>query len=265
MPAPCSSCGAPVSGRFCAQCGAPAGAFSCGACGKEAAAGARFCDGCGAALAGVAVPRGAGSLRPVAPPAPAAAGGSLMPVVLAGVAVVAAIMVFVLRSQPAAPPIAAAGAPFASGGGAPPDLSTMTPREQFLRLHDRIMTAMEQGDTATFQQFTPMALMAYQNLPEVDPDVRYHAATLRLHSGDQAGARALTDSLVAADPTHLFGYMLRAALARFGGDPAGTTAAYRGYLASLEAELRKGRPEYLEHQQMLDRFTQSARAEAAGR
>ena len=189
-----------------------------------------------------------------------------MPIVVAGVAVIAAILVFVFKSQPPAPPPAGAGPAAASApAGGMPDLSTMTPREQFLRLHDRVMTAAEQGDTATFNQFAPMSLMAYQNLPEVDPDVRYHAATLRLHTGDIPGARALADSLTAERKDHLFGYMLRAAIARFEGNQAATAEAYRGYLAALDGELKAGRPEYGEHQSMLDNFTQTARAGVSGK
>jgi hypothetical protein len=181
-------------------------------------------------------------------------------------AVIGAILVFVFKSQPPALPPASAEAPFApAGAGTPPDLSQMTPRQQFLQLHDRVMSAAEQGDTATFNRFSPMALMAYQNLPEVDPDVRYHAATLRLHTGDIAGAQALADSLTAGQKDHLFGYMLRAAIARFEGKTAEVSKAYAGYLAALDAELKAGRPEYQEHKTMLDSFTQTARAGASSR
>ena len=254
----CSSCGAEASGKFCSHCGAPLAEQACAACGKANAPGARFCAACGAGLGGA---RAAPAPAPV--PVPTPAGSSpILPIALAGFAVIAAILVFVFKSQPAAPPpAAAASAPFASGGGGtPPDLSTMTPRDQFLRLHDRVMTAAEQGDTATFNRFSPMALMAYQNLPEVDPDVRYHAATLRLHTGDIAGAKALADTITAGQKNHLFGFMLRAAIARFEGNKAATAEAYRGYLAALDAELKAARPEYGEHQSMLDNFTQTARA-----
>ena len=187
-----------------------------------------------------------------------------MPIALAGVAVIAAILIYVFQSQPPPPP-AGANVPAAAGAQAGmPDLSTMTPREQFLRLHDRVMTAAEQGDTATFNRFAPMSLMAYQNLPEVDPDVRYHAATLRLHTGDIPGAKALADSLAMGQKDHLFGYMLRAAIARFEGNQAAAAEAYRGYLAALDGELKAGRPEYGEHQSMLDNFTQTARAGVSG-
>lgn len=256
----CPSCGAQSSGKFCSHCGAALGNPSCAACGKTNAPGARFCAGCGAGLGAGA--GGGGAARPASGGGPSS---SMMPIVVAGVAVIAAILVYVFKSQPPPPP-AEASAPVAAGqAGGMPDLSTMTPRQQFLRLHDRVMSAAEQGDTATFNQFAPMSLMAYQNLPETDPDVRYHAATLRLHTGDIPGARALADSLTAEQKDHLFGYMLRAAIARFEGNQAATAEAYRGYLAALDGELKAARPEYAEHQNMIDNFTQTARAGVSAR
>lgn len=251
MASSCPDCGAAGSGKFCANCGAALAAHPCARCGRANSPGARFCAGCGNGLgAPGAAPAG---LR----------GGSVLPLVIAGVAVIAAVMVFVLKSQPAAP--TAPAAPFANGGGGtPPDLSQMTPREAFLRLHDRVMAAMEQGDTATVNQFSPMALMAYQQLPEVDPDVQYHVASLRLHTGDLAGAGLLADSIQAAHTRHLFGYILRAQLAQFGGQLGEAVTHYRAYLAALDDELKAGRPEYAEHQAMLDRITQTARSRAGG-
>lgn len=252
MASSCPACGAAASGKFCATCGAALEAQPCGRCGRANAPGAKFCAGCGSGLgAGVAAAPGV------------ARGGSVLPLVIAGVAVIAAVMVFVLKSQPAAP--TAPAAPFANGGGGtPPDLSQMTPREAFLRLHDRVMAAMEQGDTATVNQFSPMALMAYQQLPEVDPEVQYHVASLRLHTGDLAGATVLADSIQATHARHLFGYILRAQLAQFGGRPDEAVGQYKAYLAALDDELKAGRPEYAEHQAMLDRITQTARTRTSG-
>jgi hypothetical protein len=198
---------------------------------------------------------------------PTPAGRSILPVVVASVAVIAAVLVFVSRSGSSAPPPAeAAAAPFADGGGngVPPDLSQMSPRDQFDRLYNRIMTASEQGDTATANRFSPMALMAYQNLPEVDQDARYHAAMLRLHGGDIPGAQALADSIGTLQKGHLFGYVLNAAIARFARDAARERQMYQGYLENLDREMAAGRLEYQDHKTMLDNFTKQAR-EAAGR
>jgi hypothetical protein len=221
----------------------------------------RFCAGCGTAIAGEARP--AVGASPGAAPVPQG-GRSILPVAIAGVAVIAAVLVFVTRSSPAAAPNmagAAAAAPFAAGGdGTPPDLSQMTPREQFDRLFNRIMAASEQGDTATANRFSPMALVAYQNLPEVDQDARYHAAMLRLHGGDIEGAQALADTIGTIQKGHLFSYVLNSAIARFGNDQAKLKLNYEGYLAHLDAEMAAGRSEYQDHKTMLDNFTTTARA-----
>jgi len=140
----------------------------------------------------------------------------------------------------------------------------MSPRDQFDRLFNRIMTASEQGDTATANRFSPMALQAYQNLPEVDQDARYHAAMLRLHGGDIAGAQALADTIGTIQKGHLFSYVLNTAIARFSNDQAKLKQNYEGYLTHLDAEMAAGRSEYQDHKAMLDNFTTQARA-ATGR
>lgn len=256
MSARCASCGAQVNGKFCSNCGTAVAPGVCPQCGTRSAAGARFCASCGTVLAGT-------------PPAPAAAPAerSVLPMIVAGVAVLAVVVVLLFRSQPASSgPVPAGGAPFATGSGTPPDLSTMTPREQFDRLYERVMVASEQGDTATANQFAPMALMAYRNLgpADLDADSRFHAAMIRLHSGDIDGARVLADSILAADRTHLFGYIVLNGIGRFEGDQALVQQTYRDFLAAVEPELRTGRPEYQAHQTMIGNFQQAARA-AGGR
>ena len=175
-------------------------------------------------------------------------------------ALIALVVVLIQRGEPAAASPGAV-APFASGaGGTPPDLSSMTPREQFDRLYDRVMRAAEQGDTATVNGFSPMALQAYRNLESVDADARYDIAMIRLHTGDIAGARALADSILADQPDHLFGYVLQAALARFEGDDGQLREIYRRFLGAWDKEMAAKRPEYSAHQTALDRFEQTARA-----
>jgi hypothetical protein len=169
------------------------------------------------------------------------------------------ILVWLFGSRPAA---SAPPAPFAddqAAGGSPPDLSKMTPRDQFDRLYNRVMRASEQGDTATVARFSPMALMAYGNLPTVDADARYHAAMLRLHAGDMAGAEALADSILAGERNHLFGHVVAAAIARFRQDQAALQRTYAAYLGALDVETKAGRPEYEDHRSMLDAFTKTAR------
>lgn len=141
----------------------------------------------------------------------------------------------------------------------------MTPREQFDRLYNRVMTAAEQGDTTTVASFSPMALQAYNNLEVVDADARYHAAMLRLHSGDVTAARQLADSILLEYPDHLFGFVLRAAVARFSGDTEQLSNARSGFLAVWEKEIGGTRQEYQDHRTMLDEFARTAQAEGVGR
>jgi hypothetical protein len=156
---------------------------------------------------------------------------------------------------------AGAAAPFADasgGGGTPPDLSTMTPRERFDRLYNRIMRAAESGDQQTVTTFTPMALMAYQQLDTVDADARFHLATLKLHGGDVAGASAIADTILQQNPGHLFGYILQGTAARWSKDDKALKKAYAAFLSHYDAEIKKARPEYADHQRMMDDFHQAA-------
>jgi hypothetical protein len=142
--------------------------------------------------------------------------------------------------------------------GPAPDISGMSPREQFDRLFNRIMQAAERGDSAEMERFTPMALGAYDQLDVRDIDARYHAAVLRLQRGDYAPAGALADTILAESPGHLFGYLIRGTAARFQNDSAGWTRAQRDFLAHYQAEMAAKRVEYLEHKPVLDEFRREA-------
>ncbi len=126
----------------------------------------------------------------------------------------ASLLVIVLRDSRAAPAPMASGGAVRLGQGAPPDISRMTPRERFNRRYNRVMQAAQTGDEATVTRFTPMALTAYQMLDTVDADARYHAALLRVHTGDVASSRALGDTILIQNPGHLLGYVVLGTSAR---------------------------------------------------
>lgn len=237
----CSSCGAAASGRFCTSCGTEVPGLPCGSCGAPFPPGARFCPGCGTATAPgtTSVVRGT--------PLPGAWLAAVGAVILAAV-----MLALVVRGSPKA-----ADGP-AGDPGAPPDISAMTPRERFDRLYNRVMSATEAGETGTLETFGPMALLAYGQLDSVDADARYHAALLRLHSGDAPGAAALADTILAQTPGHLFGLILRGTVARTTGDSVTLARAYTEVLRVWDAEMAAGRPEYAEHQRMLDTFHEAA-------
>jgi len=160
-------------------------------------------------------------------------------------------------------PGAGGATPRASGAaaGAAPDISQMSPRERFDRLFNRIMTAADRGDSATVTTFTPMALGAYRQLDTVDTDARYHAAVLLLQVGGVPEALALADSIEAARPGHLFGYLIRGAAADLAQNDTMRRQAYRDFLQHLPAEEKANRPEYREHQPAIDEFRRKAEAE----
>ncbi|HEY5940404.1 MAG TPA: hypothetical protein VIT87_06255 [Gemmatimonadales bacterium] len=183
------------------------------------------------------------------------------PWLIAGVALAASLallLVMVARNSKgvaAQPEAASIEQPRAE---APPDLSNMSPRERFNRLYNRVMTAAQSSDEATVTRFTPMALMAYAQLDSVDADARYHAALLKVHTGEVEAARALGDTILARDPGHLFGFVVRGTVARFRKDEKELSQAYAGFLKRYDQEIKLARPEYSEHQTSLNDFRKAA-------
>ena len=262
----CPACGSPASGNFCSACGASLIARACAGCKAELSPQARFCHRWGRPAG-----PGAAAARPALPARERTAwlvAGGLCVLLLA------AILFKVLggATAPVAPDMANAGAADgraapgaggafsdgAAGGGSPPDISRMSPRERFDRLFNRVMQAAEQGDTAQVGRFTPMALGAYAQLDSINADARYHAAVLRMQVGDLAGADALADTILTRTPGHLFGYLVRGTTAGFRGDTAGVRRAARDFLAHYDAEERSGRIEYREHEPAIEDFKRQA-------
>jgi hypothetical protein len=152
---------------------------------------------------------------------------------------------------------ASSGAPGGTGG-TPPDISQMTPKERFLRLHDRIMNAASQSDTATVTRFSPMALTAYSMLDTIDTDVRFHAAAIYLRIGRNPEALALADTIQMGAKDHLFADLIRAEVAQAKGDSVQFDTIRKRFLAHYDAELARKRPEYEEHKAMLESFKTEA-------
>lgn len=260
----CPACGTPGTGSFCSTCGASLGTRTCRACQAELSAQARFCHRCGAAAPGAGA--SAGRALPGARSEKTAwtVAGLLV------LALFAMIAYRVVTGAPAtrAPDMANAGnaAPGGAGGvsgvdpggplatGQAPDISGLTPAERFIRLNNRIMEAAGRGDSATVVNFTPMALGAYAQLDTVTNDERYHAAVLNAQVGRLAEASALTDTMLAATPGYLLAYVVRGDLAQFQQDEARLRRAYADFNAAYTAESAARRPEYADHQNVLDEF-----------
>jgi hypothetical protein len=135
----------------------------------------------------------------------------------------------------------------AGGGSRPPDLASMTPRERAERLYDRSMLAKESGkvDSATF--FATMAVQAYDALSDKTLDDRYDVGRLALVAGNIPRARAESDTILAARPTHLLGLILSEDVAVAAGDRTRASTAHRKLLEVAAAERQVALPEYSSH------------------
>ena len=139
-----------------------------------------------------------------------------------------------------------------------PDISQMSPEERANRLFNRVMTLAEAGKGDSVQFFLPMALGAYNQLPTLDPDARYHIGLLQLAGGDVAAALAQADTIRRTVSTHLFIYVLRAHAYQQSGNTTQERRAYTDFLRNEAAESAKNRPEYNDHREALDNFKQEA-------
>jgi hypothetical protein len=182
------------------------------------------------------------------------AGGAL-------VGLLAVLLVMLSRESPRPAVAEAVDAP----AEAPPDISNMSPQERFNRLYNRVMQAAPSGDEATVTRCTPMALMAYAQLDTIDADARYHAALLKVHTGDVEASRALADTILTKNPGHLFGYIIQGTVARFRKDEKAIDRAYSGFLKHYDGEMKAGRPEYQEHRTSLEDFHKAALEAGGGR
>jgi hypothetical protein len=249
----CPSCGAQASGKFCSSCGANLSGATCPSCGAAVSPGAKFCHKCGAGVGG------GGTGGP--------ARSSAVPwVVAAGTVVVLLVVLAVTLLKPGGAP--AGGAPVAGpaagmpgGGAGPVDLSSMTPRDAADRLFNRVMSAEERGIKDTAQFFAPMAIQAYGMVGDLDADARYHLGLLNLVLGNYDAVDAEADSIAREVPTHLYASILRAEAARGRGDTAAVRRAERRFLDNYDAEAAAARPEYAQHQGVVKRFRDEARAD----
>ena len=176
---------------------------------------------------------------------------------------VASVAYLVGRGNTPTPTVASMG----NAGNAPatgtvraPDISSMTPRQQFDRLYERIMIAAQNQAGDTVMLFAPMALSAYQQLDQIDADARYHAAMIHAIVGETAPALAKADSILLDQPGHLFAFVIRGEVAEQLNDGDQLAKAYSDFLAAYDAEIGANRKEYLEHRPVLDDFRNRAMA-----
>jgi hypothetical protein len=190
--------------------------------------------------------------------------------VVTGFAVLALVIALVFprsEPQPAAAPVDQAAAPAGGsefGDARSVDLASMTPRQRADALFNRVMENVSAGDTTQARFFLPMALAAYDDVPDLDADGHYHLAVLHLAGGDPASARAEADSILAAEPNHLFGLFTAAQAEQALGNTAAAREFYGRFNESFDGEMAAGRPEYSEHQAVIPMMQEEAGAALAG-
>jgi double zinc ribbon protein len=267
----CPRCTATAAGNYCANCGSPLAGATCLGCDAALTPGANFCHRCGTPAPSAATARATDAGTPVAAGEPRgfSAGLPWGVAIVAFVALVALVVGqrFGARGQGASvgagddARAVGTGSPIPSMGTRAPDISTMSPEEQAVRLHDRVMALAERGRADSVQFFAPMAIGAYQRLDSLTADHRYDLGSIAVVAGDQELARAQADTILTRSPTHLLGLMLAIRAARAAGDGPRAQALARRFVAVAPTERAKQLPEYRMH----DREIDAALAAAAGR
>ena len=210
-------------------------------------AGARFCHHCGSSTSSAGRAHSSSS--------------ALLPWAVGGVAFIALLALVLAQrtgssgaGEATASPLGAA-TPVVRG----PDLSTMSPRERADRLFNRVMSYQERGVSDSLQFFADMGIRAFQMLPSLDNDARYDMGRIAEAAGNATLAKAQSDTILQASPTHLLGLVLGARAARL----TNKTAEARGYdrrlVAAEAAERRKSLPEYERHAADIDEALRTAR------
>lgn len=276
----CPSCGETATGHFCATCGALLNPKAvCSVCGKPLASGAHFCHQCGVAVSESGTARQQGQRRakggsatgpatgPVATGAqPAAAGTFQWGWLVPGIAVLMLVVFLIAQklsgnaggaaSEGEKTPLGNApmAGPFSggAGGGAAPDISQMTPEQRADRLFDRVMRYGSEGKQDSARIFAPMAIQAYEMIGALDTHRRYDIGMIAVIAGDAAIAKAQSDTILAANPTHLLGLVVAMKAAGLANKPTERAAFEKRLVAAKDAELAKKLPEYESHRPDID-------------
>lgn len=154
------------------------------------------------------------------------------------------------------------GAGVSTGPGVAPnvDLTAMTPREAADRLFDRVMRAVQRGDTTEVFNFVPMAVAAYDRAQPLDADGFFHLSLLQAVSFDFAEALVTAEVALRSDPDHLLLLSAAAGAAAALADTATAARHYRRALDVYETQVELGLPEYEEHALLLPLLRSEAEA-----
>jgi len=140
-----------------------------------------------------------------------------------------------------------------------PDISAMSPDERATRLFDRIVRYDEEGKKDSVQFFAPMALAVFQSIPKPTTDQRYDLGRIGEVTGDYRLAKAQSDTILQANPTHLLALSLAA---RMSIDPKQRADFERRIVAAEAGERAKNLPEYQGHAADVERAVREAKRRA---
>jgi hypothetical protein len=124
-----------------------------------------------------------------------------------------------------------------------------SPRMAADQVFNRAMMAHETGQTQQAAVLLPEAIAAYQRLEPLDTDGLFHLALLQLAVGNEGGARATADRILATAPNHLLG-LGAAAQASEKSAPNEAKGFWQRYLDAYDGQQGRA-PEYEHHQQLL--------------
>jgi len=160
--------------------------------------------------------------------------------------------------QPAITP-AGAAAPAGVGTSAV-DLASMTPREAADRLFNRVMSAVEGGDSVEVTNFLPMAVASYNRAQPLDADGVFHLALLQITGLQFEASRAVADAALAQNPGHLLLLSVAAEAAKQLGDEEGAAAYYQAMVDGWDAQIALGLAEYDSHATTVSQIEGDARS-----
>ena len=211
----------------------------CTTCGAAIRATAKFCQRCGTSTDGRARPTAGGPQQ--------ASPQTVLPWVVAGIALLSLLAFIVGQNFRRLSNTTANVATAAAAAGRAPDISQMSPEERADRLFQRVMEYVAAGQSDSVQFFVPMAIQSQLALAPLDAHRRYDLGLLGLISGDPAMGRAQADTILAANPDHLLGLILamRTAGMQLDSKARGGFAAH--LLRVVDQERTKGLPEYVDH------------------
>jgi hypothetical protein len=140
-----------------------------------------------------------------------------------------------------------------------PDISSMTPAERAIRLHDRIMQWKSTGRQDSVMLFAPMGMAAFEMLGNLDADSRYDLGMIGWASENAPVARAQADTILQQNSKHLLGLILGARAAKMQNRAADERSFYQRLVAAEPSERATARNEYLIHENDINVALEEAR------